>query len=477
MDRPNNLMVVEALVLLERPVAWQRFVDLVHERVITPFPVFRQLAMRSCVPFGAARWHDDPGFDLSRHVRRVTLGKPGDDATLRTYVEHHMREPLDRTRPLWELHLIEGYGPGSALYCRMHHALADGVTLARLMLSLTDDAPDAAATSPTPPPIEGLARDRDGLGAFAQRAAGTVVTTAAAAVTSTAGLISRVVRTSRPQALGAVLTQAARGVAVANKLLLGHSSAGTLDQEPGVEKLAVWSAPFPLADIKRAGRATGATVNDVLMSALAGAISTYLTEHGRAEANLLTMVPVNMRPLNQVLNERLGNRFALAFVSLPVGITGPAERLAETKRRMDTIKRSPEAMMTFALIHLFGLLHPAIERRVVDFFAGKAIGVTTNVPGPATRRYLAGSPVGGLLAWAPGSGRQNLGACIVTYNDTVRIGFKVDAASVPDPERLLDALNGQIEPLLTPRQPATRPRRKAPGAKAAAGVTGAAPAA
>jgi hypothetical protein len=166
-----------------------------------------------------------------------------------------------------------------------------------------------------------------------------------------------------------------------------------------------------------------------------------------------------------MLTERLGNRFALVFVPLPVGIMTPWERLAETKRRMDAIKRSPEAVMTFALIYLFGLLPPGIERRLADFFAGKAIGVTTNVPGPATRRYLAGSPVGGLLAWVPGSGRQNLGVCIVTYNNTVRVGFKVDAATIPDPERLLDALTAQIKPLLAPHRSGRR--RRAPGGKAA----------
>jgi diacylglycerol O-acyltransferase len=459
MDRPNNLMVVEALVLLERPVAWERLLELVRSRLIAPFPVFRQCAVRTWVPFGWARWRDDPEFDLSRHVRRVTLRESGDDGALRSYVEQHIRDPLDPAHPLWEVHLIEGYGRGAALFCRMHHALADGVTLARLLLSLTDDT-RVGSPSVAHPPRESTPRGRHASAVSIGRAGATA---AATAVTDAAVVAGRFAQVCRPRFAAALLSQALRGVVVANKLLLSHSPASILDREPGVEKLAVWSAPFPLGEIKQAGHAAGATVNDVLMSALAGAISTYLVEHGRAAADLLTMVPVNMRPLDQTLAGRLGNRFALAFIPLPVSITEPWDRLLKTKRRMDAIKHSPEAIMTFALIYLFGLLPPAVERHLVDFFAGKAIGVTTNVPGPTTPRYLAGSRVGGLLAWVPSSGPQNLGVCIVTYNNTVRIGFKVDAATIPDPERLMDAMTAQLKPLL-----ASRPRRKAPAGKSAA---------
>ncbi len=444
-DRPNNLMVIEALVLLDRPIATRRLTVLLQDRLVRPYPIFRQRVTRPRFPFDAARWDDDPDFALSRHIRRVRLASPGDDSSLRRYVEHQMCKPLPGGRPLWEAHLIDGYGDGAALYCRLHHALADGVTLARLLLSLTDGLED---------PPAGEERITATVAALPAAAASeTVGGSLGGAIRRTAsgaaGFVREVSRRADPRLAGRAAVLAAQGVQVLNKLVFSHNPRNALDQNPGIAKLAAWSQPFPLATVKAAGRQAGATVNDVLMSALAGAVSTYFTEQSRPVADLSTMVPVNLRQTDGPLLADLGNRFALVFLRLPMGIMGWRERLVETKRRMDGIKRSPESAITFALINVIGGLHPTVERWLVDFFAGKAVGVTTNVVGPTVPRYLAGARVNGVLAWVPGSGRQNLGVCIVTYDQTVRIGFKVDAGAIPDPDRLVDAFNRQLDRLLS----------------------------
>ena len=113
---------------------------------------------------------------------------------------------------------------------------------------------------------------------------------------------------------------------------------------------------------------------------------------------------------------------------------------------MAHIKQSPEVFITSAMAEGIGHLH-AIEKPLVDFFAGKAIGVTTNVMGPTEPRYLAGVEVTGVLGWVPGSGGQTLGVCIFSYADTVRIGFKVDAATVPDPEQLIAFFDAELASL------------------------------
>src|SRR6185503_8361018 len=128
---------------------------------------------------------------------------------------------------------------------------------------------------------------------------------------------------------------------------------------------------------------------------------------------------VNVRPLDAPLPRELGNRFALALFVLPSGLTTPFERLAETHRRMATIKHSPEAWLTFELIQAIGRTGPDLERLVVDFFANKASGVTTNVPGPKSARYVAGTRIAAMLGWAPESGDQTLGTAIFTYDDSV----------------------------------------------------------
>jgi hypothetical protein len=115
---------------------------------------------------------------------------------------------------------------------------------------------------------------------------------------------------------------------------------------------------------------------------------------------------------------------------------------------MDWLKSSPEPMLTFSLISAIGRAPARLERPVVDFFANKAVGVTTNVMGPKAVRYFAGAEITGILGWVPGSGRHTVGICIFTYADTVRVGFLVDAESVPDAPALVTAFEGVVEELI-----------------------------
>jgi hypothetical protein len=155
-----------------------------------------------------------------------------------------------------------------------------------------------------------------------------------------------------------------------------------------------------------------------------------------------------VRPLDEPLPPELGNEFALVFLRLPSALGAPLARLAESKRRMDWIKASPEPILTYGIINVIGRLSPELGRHVVDFFANKAIGVTTNVHGPDTIRYLAGSAVTGVLGWVPGSGRQTLGVCIFTYAGSVQVGFMTDASVIPDPGPLVTAFEDELHRLV-----------------------------
>jgi diacylglycerol O-acyltransferase / wax synthase len=446
MDRPNNLMVIDSLTFLDEPVGWDRLQAVLRERLLGRFPVFRQRPVEPTVPWGLPHWEDDPEFALERHVRRVRLPAPGDDEALRRYVEGHLGRPLDRSRPLWEATLIEGYGSGAVIFCRFHHAISDGIALTHVLMSLTDASPDPEREAGTNAADTAGTRPAGLLGS-AVRAVSAARGLAGSVISDASSLVTGLPRWAGPAGVGDALVQGWRGVGVLNKLLLDGNPATSLGGQPGVDKTVVWSRPLPLADVKHAGRLAGATVNDVLVSALAGAIWTYLVDHDGAATDLTTMVPVNLRPLDGTLPSELGNRFALVLLKLPSGVSAPLARLAETKRRMDTIKHSPESAMAFGLITAIGRTVKDVERVLVDFFAGKAIGVTTNVAGPSAPRYLAGAKIAGMLAWAPSSGRQTLTVCIVTYNDTVRVGFKVDAEVVRDPEKLVGAFEAHVDTL------------------------------
>ncbi|WP_076261604.1 wax ester/triacylglycerol synthase family O-acyltransferase [Intrasporangium flavum] len=444
MDRPTNLMVVVSVVLLESVPDWDRVLEVLRTRIVEPYPVFSQRPRRSARVLGRWLWEDDPDFDLARHVRRATLSGQGTaaeaDAELQAYVEEQLPRPFDRTRPLWEVHLVDGHGSGAALVFRSHHALADGIALTRVLLGLTEDAdgvpgdlvgPSAAGDLP-PLPVGGPA------------ASGALSAGLRLARSSARSAWNRL----RSKGARAAVTDAAgitlRTGQVVSDLLLTTNPTSAVGGVPGRRKRLVWTEPLPLGGLKGVGRLVGATLNDVLLSAVAGALHEYQQEHGHPPVDLVTMVPVNVRPLDEPLPRELGNRFALVFLRFPSGDATPLGRLALSKARMDWLKASPEAALTFALISVIGRLPAAIERWVVDFFADKAIGVTTNVAGPRQVRYLAGVPVAGVLGWVPGSGRHTLGFCIVTYDDTLRVGIMADESVVPDPEALLAALEEEV---------------------------------
>lgn len=432
MDRHDNLMVIESLMMFAGPVDWERFKGVVQRRIADYYPVFRQRPVWPRMHLGMPHWEDDPDFSVERHVRHATLPEPGDDAALQDYVNRFISTPLGRDKPMWEMHLIDGYGAGSAVYSRLHHSLADGIALTEVLLSLTDETPDEDLhDSPgETPPHRGL------YGSALQLA------------DTTRSVIHDLPKLLNPEHAVDAFTFGVQATEIAAKLLLSRNPDSPISGRPTPDKRAIWSAPIPLDLVKEVGHQTGTTVNDVLVSALAGAVATYLQRHHGKAVDIPTMVPVNVRPPDEPLPRELGNRFALVLFSLPSSLPTAFARLAETKRRMDAIKHSPEAVLTFGMIRAIGRTGPELERFLVDFFANKATGVTTNVPGPTTTRYIAGTRITGLLGWAPESGNQTLGTCIFTYDGQVRVGFKVDTFQIPHPEQLLEAFEAELEDLL-----------------------------
>jgi len=442
MDRPNNLMVIDSVMWFEEAIEWELLAPLLQRRLLDRYPVFSQRPVPPSNLFELPRWEDDPDFDFSRHLRRVTLPFPGDEEALQRFVESRMSVPFDRAHPLWEATLVEGYGSGCALVSRFHHSLADGLALSQVLLSLTSALPTAdveelEAQEPSSPRQGGF------LGA-----ARTLWGTGAQTLRGGLHAVSLLPDLANPSMAKDVLELGWRTGQVVDKLLLGHNPQTPLSGEPGIDKRAVWSGPRTIADIKRVCRLTGATVNDVLVAAVSGAVNTYLRDLDADPVDLTTMIPVNVRPPDQPLPRELGNKFALVFLKLPTGVTPPLQRVAESKRRMDSIKISPEALITFGLNNLIGRFEPHLSKSVVNFFSNKAIGVTTNVIGPQQQRYVAGVPITGIVSWVPGSGRQTLGVCIFSFAGTVRVGFKADADTVPNPEKLVHAFDEDMDGLL-----------------------------
>ena len=206
--------------------------------------------------------------------------------------------------------------------------------------------------------------------------------------------------------------------------------------KPGVAKSVHWVDAMQLDRVKEVGRATGTTLNDVLLSVVAGTLRDYLTEHGESIDEVMWMVPVSLKPFDAGMPKELGNHFALVALKMPLAIADPKERLAEIHRRINKVKKSHEAVITFGVQRAIATSPEQIGVFLTNFFANKAVGVLTNVPGPKGQIALAGTPVEGVLGWAPASGDCPMTITIFSYNGRVHVGFGVDRELVPDGHRL-----------------------------------------
>ncbi len=244
------------------------------------------------------------------------------------------------------------------------------------------------------------------------------------------------------------------------KLALAGSSVDTVwSGTPGVEKTAHWVDAFSLEKVKEVGRRSRTTVNDVLLTVVAGTLQRYLKKHGAAIDEVMWMIPVSLKPFDPGMPKELGNHFALVAFKMPLNIDDPKERLAEVNHRILKIKKSQEAVITFGVARVISESPERIGVFLTNFFANKAVGVLTNVPGPRGPIALAGTPVEGVLGWAPCSGDQPMTICIFSYNGRVHVGFGTDATLIPDAERLPQIFAEEARELYTavtgrdPREP------------------------
>jgi len=449
MDRPTNLMVVNSVLWFDEPVDLERSKEVLRVRLVERFPRFHQRIVEPRLGIGVPSWEDDPNFDLDRHIHHIALPAPGDRAALEKIVGDLMVTPLDRSKPLWDTYLVDGYGSGMAMISRIHHCIADGIALARLLFSLTDAQPDAGIA-----PEEDGAERRGRLGSV-------VAPVKIGAQLAGAGLHEGIEILAHPTSeLTALAARgSAEGRALAKLLLTGSDAKTVFRGELGVARKVTWSDRMPLEDIKAIGHATGTTINDVLVAAMTGALHRYLSGRDSLVEEIRTMVPFNLRPLDQPLPRELGNHFGLVYLTLPVGIADPTKRLAEVHQRMEAIKHSPESVLSYGILEVIGLTPTQIEQRLLDVFAQKVTAVMTNVPGPREPLYFAGTELAGVVGWVPAAGSIGMGMSIFSYNGGVTVGFQVDAGLVPDPETIIGDYEREVKAL---QRLATRRRGQAP---------------
>lgn len=442
MEDPTNLMMITGIIQFDEPLSYDRLISVLEQRFLI-HDRFKQRVVLPTSSMGIAYWEEDPYFDIRAHVLRMALPAPGDQTALQEVVSNLMSMPLDFSKPLWQFQLVENYLGGSVLISRLHHCIADGIALVRVMLSMTDETREGTELTlaePTP---------RNDRGVLASLFA-PVFAAARSTQKFTEALVQESFGAIRdPNRLVDIAKVGMSGVTALGKLTLRLPDPPTpFKGDLGVIKRAAWSKPIPLADVKAIGKVTEGTVNDVLITAVAGALRRYMRKRGERVkgVNFRATIPVNSRPLEGPIE--FGNKFGLVFLSLPIGIADPLDRLRELKRRMDELKESAEPVVAFGLLNAIGMVPNEVEQFALSLFGAKATAVMTNVPGPRQTIYLGGAPLKHIMFWVPQSGHLGLGVSIISYAGEVMVGVATDAGLVPDPEQIIKGFTREFEALM-----------------------------
>ena len=443
MDDPLNPMVITGLMIFDEPLKYEGL-KAVIENSMLKIRRFRQRIVPSSLPFMRPAWEDDPTFNLDTHLERITLPPPGDQKALQDFIGELMSTELDYSHPLWHFYLVENYGNGSAFIARLHHGIADGIALMQVLLSLTEQEPGYSKTDQSPNKKQTSTKP--------------IRTNKSATLPTSQVRVRDLVKDGKkmlcsPSHARYRTGQIAKIAAAIGKIVVRWPDPRTVFKGPlGYEKCAAWSEPIDLKDVKFIGKTFSSTVNDVLLTAVAGALGRYMQtrENIVRDLSIHGFIPVNLRPIQ--LDGELGNKFGLVFLSLPLNIDDPVLRLRKVKHNMDELKSSAEAVATFGVINLLGVVHPRVEEIAINFFDTKGTTVITNVPGPQTQLYLAGAPINTVMAWVPQSGRISLGISIISYNGKVWLGVASDEGLVPDPEKIVSLFYTDYEELKSQAQ-------------------------
>ena len=449
MDNDVNLMMIVGVWLLQPGIAHAALCERVEDKLLQ-YERFRQKVVTDAM---GALWVTDDDFDVQRHVLHQKLYKERGQTereALQALVGELANTPLDPDHPLWQFHLIDGYEGGSALVARVHHCIGDGIALISVMMSITDGGMDPPKRKKRHvPPGDGGESDW-----LADAVMKPLTELASKAIGMYGGGVGKTMdMLSNPQqglagSIEMLRTFAAVLGDVGAMAMMSDDSPTLLKGKPIGQKSVAWGEPLPLDQVKAIGKALNCSINDVLLACVAGAIGAWLRDQGDDPAGkeIRAMVPVNLRPIEQAW--KLGNRFGLAPLTLPIGIDNPVERVYAVRARMNQLKDSYQPLLAFAVLAVAGLLIKPVQDGLLGLFAKKATAVMTNVPGPAVPLKFCGATLRQTMFWVPASGDIGVGVSILSYGGGVQFGLITDKKLCPHPQQIIERFEPEFDQLL-----------------------------
>jgi diacylglycerol O-acyltransferase / wax synthase len=449
----SHMHVGAVLVFEGPPPSYTDLLDHLRGR-LHMVPRYRQKLTFPRFELGRPLWVDDPNFNLEYHVRHTALPSPGSEEQLRNLTARIVSQQLDRSKPLWEIWLVQGLeGNRFALISKTHHSLVDGVSGVDLITVLFDLTPvpqqvehDGREWAPAPEPsqatlaatgLRGLVRAPFEL---AGRAANSL---------------------SHPRTAIGNARQAAEGVGEILWAGLNPAPPTPLNVQIGPHRRFSW-VRLELSDFKTVKNAFGGTVNDVVLTVVAGALREFLRSRGvRTEGlELRALVPVSIRAQDE--HHQLGNRIAVMRGPLPVYIADPIARLRAVKQAMDGLKESKQALGAEVISNVQNLAPPTILAQAsrINFSTRLFNLIVTNVPGPQFPLYLLGRELQDLFPVAFLPEEHALAVAIMSYNGNVAFGLLGDYDALSDIEDIADGLDASLEELLVAAKKAAKKKQQ-----------------
>lgn len=446
LETPAQLMHVCGVIVIDpstrpTPYSFASFQAGIEEQV-RDVPEFTRKLRR--VPLGLDHpiWVRDRQFDVERHVHRLALPSPGGYAELTSLVGHLAGLPLDRSRPLWEMWVIEGYlDDRVVVFMKMHHATVDGVSgnnLLSHLCSLEPDAPPLALTAPKPHMRD--ASSRELLGRAVVSRAALPVHMAKIVAPTLSGVASTIGRARAGTAMAAPLTAPRTSF---NGTITGHRSIALDD--------------MALEDIRAVKAATGTTVNDVVLAVSGGALRAYLDERGELpDSSLLASVPVSVR--EQSRRSAGANKVSSLFTRLGTDVEDPLERLQEMAVSNQQAKEHHQAISADSLQDWAEFAAPRTFGLAVRAYAGLRLAekhppainlVISNVPGPPVPIYFLGGKVEALYPLGPVFHGAGLNITVMSNNGQVHVGVIACRESMPDADALVKHFPAELARLRT----------------------------
>jgi WS/DGAT/MGAT family acyltransferase len=435
LETPEAPMNIGSVAIFEGHLPYRRFLKSIQSRMQL-IPRYRQRVVEAPLNIGRPTWEFDPEFDIHRHIIRVTLPRPGTEGQLRELTSRLIRGQLDRSKPLWELYFVEGLeGERTALVSKIHHCLVDGVSGIELMTVMLDLSPDPPkvippASAPDPEPVS---RPRlffdalfDSVSELLDRAAD----------------FQLMLLDAFPGGDRKRISQIANGVSAAFPYATNARDKLPFNGDFSGEREFAW-AEVPFHEARAVRKAHGGTVNDVVLTVLAGGLAHYAIAHGESTEGRSARVlcPVNVRREDE--RGALGNRISMLLVELPLDVADPVQRLKVITERTAALKRDAIADAVEAVADLLGGL-PAFIMLGLAALPGPpntiANMVCTNVPGPLIPLYSAGHRLIAHYPIVPIAWSMGIGCAVTSYNQSLYLGLTADRRAAPDVDLLREGI-------------------------------------